>query len=392
MKDYYYILGVARTASPEEIKQAYRKLSLKFHPDKNAGDKFFEDRFKEINEAYEVLFNPSKRFSYDEAFVKKASSQQSTSSSAPTQPQNAPPRIISFTSDKSFIALGEIIMFNWKVENATQVELRPFGLVSLVGEKSIRVQGFNTSNGLLVSLIVKQEKGNLQVEERILIKERIVRISQQNKKPSNKFSWTYIFWGIILIFLIKIFNPYNKPVTEAVTTTDSTSTIAIDTTYKTPELISQWHGNQLKNGDSPFDNCFGKGQRKSRSWILFQNRNDVDAVVCLINTITGKTIRNEYIRASKDFRMSQVPSGSYTLKVAFGNDWNPTLISPCGSKGFFESDVSYSASDGYNDAIIIETINDGYSIRYSTNIITLQPVANGNMSQRGIDASQFFGQ
>lgn len=57
MKDYYYILGVTRTASTDAIKQAYRKLSVKFHPDKNDGDKFFEDRFKEVNEAYEVLGN-----------------------------------------------------------------------------------------------------------------------------------------------------------------------------------------------------------------------------------------------------------------------------------------------------------------------------------------------
>ena len=55
MKDYYYILGIKPNASTDEIKKAYRKLSLKFHPDKNDGDKFFEERFKEINEAYENL-------------------------------------------------------------------------------------------------------------------------------------------------------------------------------------------------------------------------------------------------------------------------------------------------------------------------------------------------
>lgn len=68
MKDYYYILGVSKTASTEEIKKAYRKLSMKFHPDKNQGDPFFEDRFKAILEAYEVLSDTSKRREYDLQF------------------------------------------------------------------------------------------------------------------------------------------------------------------------------------------------------------------------------------------------------------------------------------------------------------------------------------
>ena len=65
MKDYYEILGVSNTASADEIKQAYRKLSLKFHPDKNPGDNYFEEWSKKINEAYEILGNVAKRQEYD---------------------------------------------------------------------------------------------------------------------------------------------------------------------------------------------------------------------------------------------------------------------------------------------------------------------------------------
>jgi len=65
-KDYYKILGIAKTASQDEIKKAYRKLAIKYHPDKNQGDKKLEEKFKEINEANEVLGNPEKRKKYDE--------------------------------------------------------------------------------------------------------------------------------------------------------------------------------------------------------------------------------------------------------------------------------------------------------------------------------------
>lgn len=68
MKDHYKILGIPFEATASEIRKAYYALAQKYHPDKNAGSQIFEEKFKEINEAYEILLNPNERHYYDDLY------------------------------------------------------------------------------------------------------------------------------------------------------------------------------------------------------------------------------------------------------------------------------------------------------------------------------------
>lgn len=158
-------------------------------------------------------------------------------------------------------------------------------------------------------------------------------------------------------------------------------------TYSTPlKTESEYKGNQLPNGASPFDRCFGKGKYSGQAWIKFDNSNSSDAIVSLVNVYSEKVIRNEYIKAGSTYKMSNVPTGTYYLKVYYGNDWNPTKTNFCGTLGAFDSDAHYSKSDNPKDYIEIVNGSSGYS----TWTITLYSVLNGNMSTEPTNESDFF--
>ena len=100
MKDYYYILGLDADSTQDEIKEVYRKLSKKLHPDLNQGDEYFENRFKDIQEAFETLRDPAKRAVYDTKLtqfkanseVKKQQSYERAYRPGPMRPAAAAPK------------------------------------------------------------------------------------------------------------------------------------------------------------------------------------------------------------------------------------------------------------------------------------------------------------
>ena len=103
MTDYYKILGVQETATPEEIKKAFRVRALECHPDRNPGDKSAEEKFKNLAGAYEVLSDPEKRREYDDAVANRASA--TSGHRGPFGPGGAAP----FESDGQSMSMDEIL-------------------------------------------------------------------------------------------------------------------------------------------------------------------------------------------------------------------------------------------------------------------------------------------
>ncbi|WP_312825885.1 J domain-containing protein [Epilithonimonas sp.] len=142
MKDYYYFLGIPQNASAEDIKKAYRKLSLKYHPDKNDNDEFFSDRFREIQEAYETLTDTDRRRLYDQNLDSQKRNVKSI----------LPPKIKNFSASKIRAVKGEEITIYWNTYDADLVKIIPFGLEKPNGERTIRIKEFDSQGKFQILL------------------------------------------------------------------------------------------------------------------------------------------------------------------------------------------------------------------------------------------------
>lgn len=214
MKNYYYFLSVKENASEEDIKKAYRKLSLKYHPDKNPNDEFFAHRFMEIQEAYETLGDKEKRRIYDD----NLSHQQRT-----FRP-NLPPVIKSFAVNKVNVQKGEEIIITWQTQHADVVKVLPFGLEKSYGEKKIKITEFkegkfqlllHATNTLLNKTVVRgitvnqvfesdKEKFRNEVEE-LFKPQRPSPTNPGGQPKALKIVLAIIFLVVAILLLLKTF-------------------------------------------------------------------------------------------------------------------------------------------------------------------------------------------
>ena len=214
MKDYYYFLGIPQNASAEDIKKAYRKLSLKYHPDKNENDDYFSDRFKEVKEAYETLTDPQRKRIYDQ----NLGSQQRNVKSI------LPPKIKNFSASKIRAQRDEEITIYWNTYDADLVKIVPFGLEKPNGERTIRIKEFDSNgkfqillhatNSILHKTIVQgititelaENESNSDQKESLNNPSEAFPKSQKKETKSKRLVSLFIFLALAAMIIWLMFN------------------------------------------------------------------------------------------------------------------------------------------------------------------------------------------
>lgn len=201
MTNYYNILGLEQDADVKEIKQAYRKLSKKFHPDLNQDDAFFDKMFLQIQEAYEVLSDKDLRVKYDQIL-----NQTFTQVERKIPSKSMVPLIENFSVDKQAVEPKEEFTVTWKVKNADFVQIRPLGVFPNEGFEKFQ---FNKFKGKSIHLILIATNSSTGTSARkhieILNKKWKPSFFEDDKKTQITINILKIlFILIILAFILSI--------------------------------------------------------------------------------------------------------------------------------------------------------------------------------------------
>jgi len=421
LKDYYKILEVTKQASAEEIKKSFRKLALKFHPDRNPGNKAAENYFKEIAEAYSVLSDEQARKGYDYEYNR---SSQPGFNNFRQQNYHQPEKEKREERKKpltpgDYLSLAQKIMIDISgIEDEWINKLYLFNnLDALLADSHItflrNYDDRETNREIINAVLHCCLRLPYFYVEKLLPK--LIRLAGpdnsalQNIYVFSKKRKRVHYWqrykkaaalAALVIILVTIFRPGKSSSGNSIYNEDYLKRMAMLNEVRAERTKAdriekrvkdsiaalppgKYKGNQLKNGQSPLDVCFGKGIYGGNAKLNVKNGVNSDAIICLYSIEKNKTIRNEYVKKNTNFTLSGIRRGYYKIRVFYGNDWNPELENSCGKKGNFESDISISEFDN------MEYFEDN-GLEYSNNTVTLYAVIGGNAHTSPLDKTRFF--
>lgn len=405
MLDYYKILGVLPSATTEEIKKAYRQLALKYHPDRNLGDKKSEDYFKIVTEAYSVLSDPEKRENYNWEVKKK----HQNSSYQSEQPKTSTSGQETQTTPKNILAA--LVRIRMKVTNADKARINHRGLLNtiedLLSEKNINVlisYGDIDINRQIINEVLQccrllpfsfaEILGLRLVKLAATDNASLIQIHNSLKQIKNReFARNYgVLIGVVILLLTLFVATINQR-----NDTSSSDTVLnqqnngdlnnsfIDNQNTDPEsvvensgngaalsaeerlrqerekLISEgWEETEVNNGQLP--NCYNFIPKKSAidNYLEVQVGSGTDVAIKLMNLQTDKCIRYVFINSGTTYRIRNIPEGTYYVKIAYGRDWF-SKVENGQCIGKFLRNPMYEKGEDIMD-FNLQYTNDGYSI------------------------------
>lgn len=326
--NYYIVLGVKNTATADEIRQAYRMLAKKYHPDKNPDNKAAEDFFKEVQQAYMVLSNPEKRRSFDLKF-----------SYAHAQTQYQQPKQQAKTQSTYTQYTGNA--YQYAQQQAQNRQSRP----------------------------------NAQQQ----------RTAKKPDKSENKYIFISVGVAMILLYFIISYSSHPKH------TTVKQYTAAADTqTLYPPTDAALEDAAQISDNSNVYSEHFGEEtfDNKSRNQLTVYNSDVTEAVVCVVDQKSGRVIRSRYIASGSEMEFHYLPDGAYFLNVYFGKDWNRNKqYADTTIHGGFRQSLGFVKLNGGRQAMQMQQKRSGNSMRSSSYEVRLDPT---DKAQQTIDAATFF--
>jgi molecular chaperone DnaJ len=171
--NYYAVLGVSLQASQEEIKKAYRKLALQFHPDRNRGDRQAEHKIREVNAAYEVLGDPDARKTYDRLRLGYVEPMVSRRDSEPEPDESVSPSMVLQRMEETLKEESRKQLFMVLIRNAQKIKEE----LEIIRERVIRAQGYDTFLEKVVRQRGREVLDELVSEELKQRRERLVDVA-----------------------------------------------------------------------------------------------------------------------------------------------------------------------------------------------------------------------
>lgn len=398
MKDYYKILGLPPTATADEIKKAYRQLALKYHPDRNQGDKQSENLFKQITEAYEILSDSDSRKSYDYESRRTTTSDNDRKQTSQTSYEKVTPltflnifkeiekKIIGVDASRInqrnlFDSINDLLT-DKNVEfliqsNDTQTNIKIIETVLAcckpLGFAKHPVYGFLYVDKIHPKLAKLAGSDN----------ETIKRIYKENKEQKYSSLWDkykgVAIVGALVIFLVILIsqnnnsssNQYNRPSDGDLNSTFIDEKPKLNSLPElTPEekleqerqklIVDGWRETEIDNGLLP--SCYNFTPKKGTidNYLEVHVGGGTDVAIKVMNIENDRCIRYVFINRGSTYRIRNIPEGRYYLKIAYGKDWfSKAIDGKC--IGRFLQNPMYEKGDDTMD-FNLQQLADGYNV------------------------------